>query len=60
MTTLLYVQLWIYLVDNLMSTCSLNVDYEDMKWIFSGEQDVEMSIIKVNEKSLKEDTENKN
>ena len=42
-------------IDNLMSTCSLNVDYEDMKWIFSGEQDVEMSIIKVNEKSSEED-----
>ncbi len=42
-------------IDNLMSTCSLNVDYEDMKWIFSGEQDVEMSIIKVNEKSSEDD-----
>ncbi|WP_122638807.1 hypothetical protein [Romboutsia sp. Marseille-P6047] len=42
-------------IDNLMSTCSLNVDYEDMKWIFSGEQDVEMSIIKINEKSSEDD-----
>ena len=42
-------------IDNLMSTCSLNIDYEDIKWIFSGNQGVEMSIIKVNEKSSEED-----
>ncbi|RDY23914.1 hypothetical protein CHF27_006055 [Romboutsia maritimum] len=42
-------------IENMIATCSVYIDYEDVEWLFNGNDNVEMSIIKVNEKSSEED-----
>lgn len=48
------------LLENIMSTCSVNLDYDDIKWLFEETgNDVQMCIASLNENDTEEDIKNK-